>query len=242
MGAPMGIVHATGRSYLKGATRVLGVVPFVGGPLVTSKKVVSENISKWAADTFDYLAPGRTKAILGQEYTEEVIKKFGKVSEVSAAMFEEYYKAANKLRNPNIVPTINMRNMARKIIKEQDAHLVDLTTGVKESDQLPSSTLKWLREVAAFPEAITPTQYRDKILKLRGLVAKDVKNNVPYIGDYATRMKPAMEMDFNHPVIDYLAEPEGRAVVKKLKEANKFFHEGMQPFETTQMKKFGQVE
>jgi hypothetical protein len=241
-GAPAGIVHATKRGVLKGATRVLGVLPFVGGPLKESKKEFSKYLGDWAADTLDIMAPTRTMAMLGTDYTQAAMKKFGEVSELVAAKYENYFRLSGLLKNKNIVPTLEMKKMAKQILTEYDAESVDLiTTGLPEKELLSSKTIEFLREMVQYPEALTPKQFRAKILKMRSLVSLDVGKEVTAASNWGGRMKTAMEFDWQHPVIDY-ADKNGRAAMNALKDANEFFHKSMKQFESPTARQFGRVK
>ena len=239
-GVPAGLVHATKRDVLKGATRVAAVLPFVGGSLRENRKAFGSRMGQWVVDTLDTLAPTRTMATLGTEYTEAAMKRFEKVSDLVAAKYQVYYNLARTLPDPNIVPTTSMKKMAKKILADFDNKQVELVSG--EMEKAPrSEVIDYLREVLQYPTKISPDQYRDKMIKMRDLVATDVSKEVSGATNWGGNMKSAMEADWLSPAINFSGK-KGKAVMKALKDANNFFHSSMKEFETPTAKAFGRVE
>lgn len=234
-GVPMGIVQSTKRGGMKGVTRVLGVIPWVGGPFKHSVQSVDAAMGKMYKDLLDSFAPQMTMARLGVDYTEAAAKRFERYSKTSGILYDKFNKLVKSLPadKQNIIPTTNMRKAAQLILDKTEP--VIKATGEPQAQIVPDHIRKYAQELVDFPGRITPDEYMNQV---RGL--KELLGNVKTTDMNGAALKEAMEADFGSPVLNFAGE-KGPAIQKALEKANWFYGEGLKKFETTQGKKFGRV-
>ena len=238
---PLGIVEATRRDWLKGSTRVLGVIPWVGGSFKKQAGETASNITRLYDDLVDSFAPSATMAEMGVKFTDAARKRFSNFSNTSGLLYDKFYKLSNALPDSqkSFISTANMREAAQTLIRQAEEGAVMLKTGEPERDLLINNLREFTKDLAKYPNTINATQFRAKIAKLRelsgsvGTEGKDVH--------VAGVLKKAMEADINSPFVNFKG-PEAVKIQKALTKANWFFNEGMKKFESTQGKKMGKVD
>ena len=240
-GIPLGPSDASGFDAVQGATK-LAVLPMIGGLARAGKKATLDATKNWHKRTLLAIGPTSTMGNVAEKWWKSSSGKFTEFQKKAATKYEKFYQLADGLKNPNIVPTLNMKKAAQSILDEYSTRFLPLADGTVEKVQLPAKTISWLSDIVKAGESITPRQYRAKMEDMVKIISHDVDHGVQGSATWFAKMKPAMEADWLHPVIKHHAEPNGQKAVQALQDANAFFNKGMKPFETTTAGKFGSVE
>ncbi len=238
---PLGIVQTTTRPFIKGTTRVLGVIPFVGGPFKRSADAADKGVKAVYDDILDSFAPTATLAQMGTKFTAQAQKRYQNFSNTSGILYDKFFRLVDNLPPDRqaIIPTTKLREAANLIIKQIDEGLVTKTSGSKEARIITNKIEAFARELADYPGSITPKQFRAKTKDLRELMSVAGKEGQNI--QQGAAIKAAMEQDLNNPILN-MAGPDGPAIKKALEKANWFYHEGAKKFESTIAGRFGRVD
>ena len=245
---PFGIVQATGRKTIKGVTKVLGVIPFVGGPFKRSAEHVDVALNNRLYDMLDSFAPTvSTSATLSREMVDRASKKWDFFNYTSGKLYGKFFNQTKHLPEAQqaFIPTTRLREAAQKITQMAEAG----RTSADEPQILKDTVLEWAQKAVDFPKRITPTQYQAKMLELRRILGAS-KEGV----EEGVTMKTAMEGDLNSPALNFTGkfkngapstDPDaitGVMIAKALKKANSYFNKGLVKFDSATGKKFGRVD
>jgi len=245
---PFGIVQATGRKTIKGVTKVLGVIPFVGGPFKRSAEHVDVALNNRLYDMLDSFAPTvSTSATLSREMVDRASKKWDFFNYTSGKLYGKFFNQTKHLPEAQqaFIPTTRLREAAQKITQMAEAG----RTSADEPQILKDTVLEWAQKAVDFPKRITPTQYQAKMLELRRILGSS-KEGV----EEGVTMKTAMEGDLNSPALNFTGkfkngapstDPDaitGVMIAKALKKANSYFNKGLVKFDSATGKKFGRVD
>ena len=245
---PFGIVQATGRGSIKAVTKVLGVIPFVGGPFKRSVEYVDVALNNRLYDMLDSFAPTvSTSATLSREMVDRASKKWDFFNYTSGKLYGKFFNQTKHLPEAQqaFIPTTRLREAAQKITQMAEAG----RTSADEPQILKDTVLEWAQKAVDFPKRITPTQYQAKMLELRRILGAS-KEGV----EEGVTMKTAMEGDLNSPALNFTGkfkngapstDPDaitGPMIAKALKKANSYFNKGLVKFDSATGKKFGRVD
>lgn len=240
MGVPVGPIHASGSKAVKGASRVLGVFPFVGTPIRRAAKGGAAAIDTKFNNILNTLAPNATIADLGVDLVDAATNRYAKFRRVSSALYDDFYKKAATLPVPDIFPTKNAIREASQMTGRVRAGDIVLTTGETLRSPIPNVLDDYIKKLTDLPEHITAEQYRQLQVDLKDVMS--VMNRDGYDISRAVKLKKALEVDFNSPDITKLDPEAGKSVVNALTRANKFYAETITRFQTPTAKRFGRAD
>ena len=249
---PMGIIHATTRPLIKGIAPVIGVFPYVGGGLTKARKNIDDALHAWSNDMLSVAptsllrrdgvsVPEMTLPTLGEmghQLANAVKKGFNDDKARWAKNYEDYEALANRLGQPEIVPTQNLLDVAEILIKKNTRGLDAAGEPLKQGR---SEVMRWMKETQNFKGKMTPQEYRIEINELKSAYAADKKAGVAGVDSWAEDLKKAMENSYSNPVLEGIVDTERKVLSDSLSKANKEYYEGMIKYETPKAQNFGQI-
>ena len=237
---PLGAIQTTERKTVKGFSRVLGIFPFVGTPIKESNKAVGRAIGDRFDDVLNTLAPNATAAELGVDLTKAAKTKFGKFRTVSGSLYERFFNLADNASVKEIIPTKEIRVAANKIAEDAASGSITLGTGKTLGTPVDEKITEFLGQIADLPERLTVRQARE-LQRTLGEVASEMAKDGRDLGR-VVKVKKALEVDLNSPLVDQLAPEEGKRIVDSLATANSFYAENIKKFQTPTARRFERID
>jgi hypothetical protein len=111
-GMPLGIIQATNSAFWKGYSRVLGVFPYVGTPFRRAVEGAQEGTRGFFQKQLDGFAPLQTMASLGGDISRLARKEYEDTMMVSNALYESFYKYADKLKGKKVIKLDTVKRLA----------------------------------------------------------------------------------------------------------------------------------
>ena len=239
MGIPVGIQAITERGFVRGASKVLGVFPFIGSPVKRGAVATEVALRKKYGDILDTLAPNATLADLGVDLSEAAVTRFGKFMAVAGELYDDFFKQASALPVPDIFPTQRAVQKAVQLTGRAKAGEIVLKSGDTLKPPVPKELDAYIENLMELPDHITAEQYRQLQLDL-GDVMSSMKSSGLDITN-AVELKKALELGFNTPDISRLSPEAGKSVVNALTVANEFYARHITGFKSVTAKRFGRV-
>ena len=260
---PLGIIQAVPEgNWVKGFTRVLGVLPYVSTPFKRSTKNVEEALSRNVFDMMDSFSPNlNASSTVSEKVVNRADEAFDLFHARSDQLFKRWFDMTKQLPidKQAFIPTSKLRQSAQTIVDQFEAGKV----GAKELRDNP--LVEWARNALTFDKRLTPAQFKSQIEDLHVKIKKAAEEGVDI--DSGNSMLAGMEGDLNSPALNFagsfsngqpvpakiidkltgkeIRNPEavsGRDIAKAVTRANTFFTEGLQRFETATAKKFRAVD
>ena len=178
-GIPLSIISATPREGIKGYAKVVGVFPFVGGPLRESQDQAKAALYRELEKTFVELAPYNvTKEIL-QNLSSKAVKDFQQnfqnFAGTKAVLYEAYDDLADQIDEP-FIPTNRVREYLGNIVtkKAEDipiegdafagdryfANVRGVLGAITGDPDAQAKQIEALTLLANMPEYLTANQFR----------------------------------------------------------------------------------
>ena len=179
-----------------GYGKVIGVFPYVGGPIKTAagKKTIflnktAERIARnQADDTLNTFAPNVTLSKLGIDMSKAAQVTYGDFRRVSGFFYDDFYKAVDKIGNTPVISTKHFKNSLQKYVQ-----LINNGTikGVKSPQK--DKIYQYAKKHKKIPEYITATQYKSlkEDLKYFARLSKKEPFNIKVL----TGLKSSLETD-----------------------------------------------
>ena len=264
---PLGITHVTDRSWAKWYGKVLGVFPFVGTPLRTSRADVAWYLDKRMMDTFNELAPMSSVMDVGIFATQAAREKFKWYAGISKNFYDDFYSKARGLDDmvggQGYIPTFRIKQLAKNWEKQMEAQRVRSTYvgegvpqevgGIKDATDFE----KFLLFLGGLDDHVNANQFRGLQKKMNEswrnysqLYAPGATDSI--VAD-ANRFKKALEQGLNDTKMWKLpkdaqgnvvpgAEAMMRQTVASLHRANKWFGNMANTYKSPMAKKFTLVD
>ena len=239
MGIPLGAQAVSERGFVKGAGKVLGVFPWIGGPARRGAVATEVALRGKYNNILNTLAPNATLADLGVDLTAGAVNRFGRFKAVAGELYDSFFKKAATLPVKDIFPTQRTIREASKITGRVKAGEVVLKSGERLQSPVPKELDGYIEKLMDLPEHITAEQYRGLQLEFSDIISSMKKGGLDV--EKAVRLKKAMELDFNTPDISRLSEEAGTAIVRSLSAANEFYARHITGFKSPTAKRFGRV-
>ena len=240
MGIPLGTLQATEKKWVKGASKVLGVFPFVGPPIKRGAEASGAGIIAKFDDVLNTLAPNATMADLGVDLTTAAKGKFKQVKRIAGAMYDRFYALADGASVRDIFPTKGVAQAAGDLVAQKEAGKIILKTGKPLTTPVADPLADFLSDLQKMPEHISAEQLRQLQRDLQETATKMQRDG--YDLSRVVEIKKALEGSLNTPNVSLLSAEEGRKIGNALTNANAFYAENMKRFETSTAKKFGRVD
>ena len=204
---PMSIIAATPNENVKGFARIIGVFPFVGGPLRQAQDQSRVALNREIQKTFIELAPyHKTVDIiqnLGEKGYKSMKENFNNFSGMKAALYEAYDDVADEITE-SFIPTARMRDYLTSIVPRSAPELA-LTSNVTAGQRYISTvrealegvsgqvgqadnTVKALTALANMPEYLSAKEFRE----LQRLVNESIRTLNPSTGGVSMGSSPAV--------------------------------------------------
>ena len=249
---PLGLVQGTSHEWLKGFTRVLGVLPFVGGPFKKSAAATDEALGVRLFEMMDSFSPSVfTTAQMSRKLVDRAAEKFGFFNTASNRLYNKFFDMTKHLPadRQTFIPTKTIREAAEGIIEAAKSGTETIKKAVPEQAKTIQSLAADLMNMN---KRIDPATFKADIENIaeimRGLdpASKAHKEGVVLKAAYESALSsPALNFSgrFKNGVLSDAADAiSGRDIAKQLKKANSFFDKGMLKFESATANKFGKVD
>ena len=239
-GIDLGAVNVTKSRLIKGASKVLGVFPFIGTPFSKAKHRISGQLNTAMADMLNTLAPTSTVFDVGKEFTAGAIRRYAAFNRLAAAKYARFNNAAAELKVQEIVSTKPITDFIETSSKKQAVEAIRLIDGDMLKSPGPDLVGGFLTELERLPEKITVQQARglerqlNEILTQAGIGGFDVSR--------LAGVKGALQKAKGSLDLKGVPKEQADEVIRLWDDANLFFHEKMKIFETPVAKKFIRVE
>ncbi len=239
-GIEVGAAHVSPRKVVKGASKVLGIFPFVGTPLRRGQARVVGQIDERAADLLNTLAPVSTKYDLGKALTKKAAGRYKATDRIASALYKRFYNLADKLSVREVVPTEQLQAAFAKITGKQAKEAITLTSGEPFKPFTPDALGDFIKQIEELPSRITVEQARGLERQFNRAIFGATKEG--YDVSRLRAMKEAMEAAKNNIDVSKLDPAEADAVVNAWNKANAFFARSRRTFETPTARRFGRVD
>jgi len=240
LGVPLGAINVTPREAVKGFAKVAGVFPFIGTPIREAQSTAQKALDLSLDRTLNQVAPTASLQEVGVDLTKAGQSRFKAFRRLSGSLYDDFLKKAESASIPNIFPSTNLKNAAKEIAQQQGTQEVILETG--KAARKPGSDIlaDFIEDSTQLPERLTAQQIRGLQTSLQEIMSKAAADGFDV--SRGIKLKKALEIDFNNPVVNLLAPREGKELVDSLTTANKFFANNIKDFQTATAKKFGRVD
>jgi len=204
---PMSIIASSPSDSLKGFSRIIGVFPFVGGPLRQAQDQSRIALNKEIQKTFTELAPYHKTVDIVQNLGDKGYKafkeNFNNFSGMKAALYEAYDDVAEEITE-SFIPTSRLRNYLSQIVPKT-APDVGLSQGVDVGQRYVNTVrealeavsgqagqgdnaVKALTALANMPEHLSAKEFRE----VQRLVNDAIRNLNPSTGGVSMGSSPAI--------------------------------------------------
>lgn len=261
---PLGIVQGTSHDWLKGFTRVLGVLPFVGTPFRESAKRTDEALGARLYEMMDAFAPSvNTTAQMSRVLVDRAAKEFDTFNVMANRKYQQFIDMTKHLPPDKaaFIPTKSIRDAAQSILD-------DAAQGTQIMREAVPDSAKRIENLAAgllnMNKRITPTDFKadldnlaeimkdmspDSKMFKQGVVLKAAYENalsnraINFAGSFKNGVPvPAKIKDAFGKEIPNPDAVSAKQISNELAKAEKFFNEGLKKFETKTAQKFGKVD
>lgn len=228
---PLGAIDVSEKQFVKGSAKVLGVMPFVGGPLRKSKEGIATALAKKSEIILDELGPNVDLTELGVN----TVKAAKRTNQAFKRLSTEFYKNFESLASTeDIIPTQGVRDSAQKLINEFIEDAPVLNNGKLLDIAKDHEIMNRLGDLTKLGDNINIKEFRSIQRQLNRLMSSETGIGFRQL----KTVKGALEGSLN----SINPETAGADVVSALKVANKFYANGIKTFETATAKKLNRVE
>ena len=270
---PLGIVQAVpSDKWVKGFTRVLGVLPYVSTPFKESSQKVTEALGRNMHEFMDAFSPNvNASSTVSGDIVDRADEAFRLFNVRSDQLYQRFFDMAKQLPEnmQAFIPTSNLGKAAQTVIDQFDAGRV----GPKELRKSP--IVDWARNVQAeltFSKKLTPEKFKAQMEDLHRAMREE--NELITTANPKEKrslgpgniIKMAMEKDLSAPELNFvgsfkngekleagaLIDPEtglrdpnavtGPMIAKALQRADTFFSKQMDRFKNATVGKFRSVD
>lgn len=257
-GIDIGIAQASKSGPSRLFTRVLGVFPFISGPIRNAQGKVVTQIDEAAADILNTLAPPQVLSKLSEDLTRNAGRNFKKFNRIASSLYKNFNNLADNLSVPDIAPTSFVKDAVGDIEREAAKEQIDIVTGTQTRGAgftqaieqtattrplrtpLPDDLVEFLGDLKNLPENITVRQVRGLERTLNALSRKAAGEGFDV--SRLTSIKQSLVEGLDNIDVSKLQPGEGEAVLAARQQANRFFAEGIKPFERTAARGFKRVD
>lgn len=238
---PLGVIQASKSRAVKGASRVIGVFPFVGAPFRKGAQASAAGIADRSAELLNELAPNATIADTGIDLAQAAKGRFKKFRRVAGVLYGRFEALADNASTKEIFPTDELVQFATESSAQREAGTITLRSGkaLTSPAGVINPVTEFLESAKDLPENITIQQVRQLQRDLQEAMTKASTDGFD-IGRLIDSKK-ALEVGLNNPNVNLLPEGEAKKLVDSLTNANAFFAENIKRFETSTAKRFGRV-
>lgn len=241
-GIDIGTQQLSPRAAIKAFPNVLGVFPFVAGPIKKGQAKVVGQLNDAAADMLNTLAPTSTSHDVGKSLTGAAVKRFRKFNNVAAAFYDRFFKLADELpaEVADIVPTESIVTETAKQAETAARTAVPLTSGGNLAAFSDDMVGDFLQQLSLLPDRITVNAARglerelNRVLKRGAVEGLDTSRLMG--------MKDALETAKNNLDITRVPPEQAQEILAAWTKANGFFSGTRKIFETATAGRFGRVD
>ena len=261
---PLGLVQGTSHDWLKGFTRVLGVLPFVGGPIKKSAIATDAALGARLYEMLDAFAPSvNTTAQMSKVLVDRAAKEFDTFNVLANNKYQQFIDMAKHLPpdKASFIPTKSIRDAAQSILEKASRG----TEAVRETVPESAKTIENLAaKLVNMNKTMNPTDFKADVDNLaeimadmnpksrmfkQGVVLKAAYENalsnrsINFAGSFKNgKPVPAKIKDANGREIPNPDAVSAKQIANELAKAERFFNEGLKKFETATAQKFGKVD
>lgn len=217
--------------------KVINVFPFTGTPSREAAAVKQTQVVDRVNSILNTLAPNATlTSELGLQMGEAARGTSKEFKNVSGRLYDRFRDLAKNASRADIIPTEEVRQLATALADDADAGRIFLSSQKALPEAIEDATGEWLKLLTDLPETLTIQQHRGLTEQMQKIMA--VMSNEGFDIARAAQMKKALEADLNNIRGDLLPEGEAAEIIDALREANRFYAQGITAFQTPTAKTF----
>lgn len=243
-GLPVGAIDIapgiTGR-IMRGASDVLGIFPFIGGPIRKQARIKGETTVSKTDELLNRMAPN---AIFADDLAIDMVEAARGSSQefrrVAGELYDNFRALAEAATVKEIIPTEKVVAKVNDFVSRQRAGAITLADGEVLRGPTADAFEEFLVQIEKLPERISLEQYRRLGDDLERFIAKATTDG--YDIKRVVQIKRAMEEGLSDLRVDLLPRGEGEAILNALERANRFYADGIVRFRTPTAKRFERVD
>ena len=204
-GMPLGIIQATNMPFWRSYSKVIGVLPWVGGPFGKQQSAVQEASRQYLGKLMNSVAPLQTVSMLGKDLSKMMQGNYESVRAAQQYLYENFEEYAKKLKGKKVINIENFKNVANDTFTAYQEGIPGVRNGQpfrfpgsrsKESFGELYNTLSKLEPNVTLEQAITlrqmfndfatnfktefkgniPREEAQNIMNLAGMLERDILN------------------------------------------------------------------
>ncbi|GMR03369.1 MAG: hypothetical protein BMS9Abin21_207 [Thermodesulfovibrionia bacterium] len=230
---PLGALDVTDSSLTRGASKVFGVMPFVGGPIRKSKISIGEAITKKAEKILIELGPNVGLSKLSSNLQESAKATSKEFKEVAGDLYKKFETLAS---DSKIIDTKDISVAARETIEQFTKDAPILNNGKKLDLLKDNEIIERIAQLSDLPEKISVPEFRAIQKQLNSLLRSEKGLDFNAIANVKSSLESALK------TVDTSGLDNADEVISALNSANKFYSEGITKFQTATSKKLGRVD
>ena len=188
MGFPLSLSDS-GNMIARGYGRVVGVFPYVGGPIKRRAGIKGDFLNNKAKDTLNSFGPNVTLTKLGIDMEKAATSTFDDFRRVSSFFYDDFYKSVNKINNTPVISTGNYKAALERYVKGIDSGKIK---GIVSPQK--DAIYKYAKQTTKrIPNYINATQYKSlkEDIKYYARLSKKEPFNIKVL----TGLKSSLERD-----------------------------------------------
>ena len=217
---------------------VLGVFPFIGGPVRKFSAQRAKQIIPATTDILNEVAPVTLMGDFGIDLLRAARKTHANTRGIASGLYEQFRYLARNADDPLLFSTKTIKTAISDIADEVSRGLSAAggeAAGFKPSGKLIKMLQKW----SALDDRLNIEQVRGLKRELWSLYKKTKdKETKKFIKDLGR----AIEVTIQNPDVSRLPPEQAKRIIDSLEAANAFFSREMPKFETSTAKKFALVQ
>lgn len=238
-GIRLGAVDVGG-TFPKGYAKTIGVFPFSGTPFRRGEVQKLQDANKAINRILDTFAPNEKLAgEIGMDMYKAAQESRQEFRTVAGGLYDHLRELIETAKNPNIIPTDDLRALAIEHNDLARRGQIILNDGTFLPSVQSAEIADFFLNVSRLPELIKPTQYERLTEDLKTLIGKNLKEGFDV--KQLAEAKKALREGFDNLRTDLLDPGEGDAIKTALQQANKFYSDGIVKFQTPAAKIFERV-
>ena len=243
IGLRLGIGEVTTKPIVKGFSRVIGVFPWLGRPLVKKGDITQKTLEKTGDDILNAFGPNQNLADLGVDIFEAAKNSYKEFRTLAKTAYTKFNTLAGQLKTKDIIKLTNTHQYIKNL--KDKVTTFRLGGGQQRTiEGYKDPIMPLFNKIMKIKGNIKAEQYRHLQKEINRMMQRGKKEgwDIARLG----RLKSAMEKDFTN-----LAKPKNLSaqdavlwnqVVEAHQSANSIYSQGMKLFSSKSAKHFERVD
>lgn len=240
-GIGLGPTHYSQRGWPKGFARVFSVFPFTHKVYAKGQTRLLGELDERAAQLMNELAPTATTYDTSRTGVQEARRRLTKYDNISAALFNRFWRAVEGAGDPTIVPTLEIKRGIGKVYKRLRRETARTQEGkIITSPGDSGELLSFINDLADLPPMISFGEARGIEKKLNAQLRTIKGEGWDDMLDIKRGLERAKNnIDFSESNLPMEVRDD---IMKKWKDALGFYTDSRKLWERPTAKKFGTVD